>query len=178
MNIELGVNDEAISKLSSMPEKKSSQMLKLGNSIVWEAGCLISFFSKDSNSNVCALNHIHIICSIPYAQRDSILFMLLYEFNYFCLLCWRKSVGNSWLCLAEHFMERSWNLFVSKDSRDLAARYHEAIVLNNSCLIYDFIQFILQVFFMFIELVNREVFSVKQTTRISNFQSSFSFISS
>jgi hypothetical protein len=47
-----------------MYEKKVLEELELSDSIVWSTYCLLSFNTRNSNSNMSCSNHIDIICSI------------------------------------------------------------------------------------------------------------------
>ena len=63
-DIYLRIVDEICSILTTMPEHKSSQIFKLWDTIITKASCLVSFFSKDSDTNMCSLNHIYVISTI------------------------------------------------------------------------------------------------------------------
>ena len=52
-----------------MPEEKTTQVLKLAYSEVWEWAGLAAFFTNDTHANVCCLNHVNIVGAVSNRQR-------------------------------------------------------------------------------------------------------------
>ncbi len=61
--------------LTTMDEKKILQKLKLSNSVIRSFGCLLSFKTANTDTDVSSNYHIDIVC--PIADRKSVLIWVL-----------------------------------------------------------------------------------------------------
>jgi hypothetical protein len=60
-----------------MDEEESAEELELTYGIIRVASCLVAFLAKDTNTNVGLLDHVHVICSIPDGQSNSLWIIVL-----------------------------------------------------------------------------------------------------
>ena len=77
-----------------MVKDSLSKMFELGYSIVRKRNSLCSFITKDPDSYLCRLNHVHIVSSIPYSESDKALKGVLDESHHFTLLARRAPIHN------------------------------------------------------------------------------------
>lgn len=73
MNVKLGIVDKVNAKLTTMPEKESSEIFELGNGVIRESSSLVSLFSEDTDTNIGGLDHVHIVGTISNTQRSALL---------------------------------------------------------------------------------------------------------
>lgn len=179
MNIELGVVDETNSKLSSVPEHKSSQVFELGHCIVWETSSLVSFFTEDTNTNISSLNHVDIISTITNRQWDAVFCLILDKSDNFGLLGGRESVSNNGLWSLDDFEEHVREVSVVKDLWKLATWDHETVISLDA---FNFFNYSLELVFKFVFVlfkhINWIVFSFEVSARVSNFLGSLTFVTS
>lgn len=55
----------------SMPKNKLPQFRERGYSIIRKLSCLRTFFTNNTNTYICSLDHIDIVSSISYRQSDT-----------------------------------------------------------------------------------------------------------
>ena len=60
-----------------MDEEESAEELELPDCIIRVSSCLVAFLSKDTNSNVGLLDHVHVISSITDSQSNSLRIIVL-----------------------------------------------------------------------------------------------------
>lgn len=88
-----------------MSEEQSSQESELADGIVRVTHRLVALLSKDANSHVRLLNHVHIIRPIAYGQCDRLWLTDLDHLNYLGLLTRRCSADNDCLAFAKDAKE-------------------------------------------------------------------------
>ena len=85
-------------RFTSMNKHQVLQELELANGIVWSFNSLLSLQSTDAYSNMCCINHIHIISTISNCQSSKLWVSILYHHNNFSLLFRANSAGKNYIC--------------------------------------------------------------------------------
>lgn len=83
---------DSVSKLETVPEHQPVQSLEVGNGIVTESCCLITFLAHNTDTNRSRLDHIDIITSITNGKSEYI-WVTLNEFYNFSFIIWWWSVN-------------------------------------------------------------------------------------
>lgn len=91
VNTSTKIITNTFTKVSSMPKHKLPQIPKFCNRIISKGSSLISFLTHYSNSNVCWLNHVNIICTITNSKSNLAFLMVSNKFNYLSFLFRRCS---------------------------------------------------------------------------------------
>jgi len=60
-----------------MDKEESAEEFELPDSIIGVSSCLVAFLSKDTNTNVSLLDHVHVIRSITNGQSDCLRIIVL-----------------------------------------------------------------------------------------------------
>jgi hypothetical protein len=164
VDVELDIDDEALSELSSVPEQESSQILELGERIVREGSSLVSFFSEDADSNVGLLDHVDIVGSVTNSQSNSSCLSFLHKSDDVSFLGRRESVGNGGSSAFVYFVEQVGAFFALHDGGQLAATDHESVVsllvLSNG---RDLSELLFNVDFLILNHEDWEVVSFEET---------------
>ena len=110
---------ESPSVATTVPEKRSSQVLKAGDGVVSESGRLVALLAHEAKSEVSRLDHINVIGSVADGQRDLTLRELLHEGDDLGLLGGRGAVDDDGLSVDEEDT-KVWvsEIVVKSDSHD------------------------------------------------------------
>lgn len=65
-----------------MPEHKPVEPLEVGDGVVTELSCLVSFLAHDADTNVRGLNHVDIVTTVTDGQGVGFIVEPLNEFNH------------------------------------------------------------------------------------------------
>ena len=77
-----------------MPEKKPAQEFELADSEVRERASLAAFFSKDADTDMSCLYHVHVVGTIANRQRRFVLAVSPDEFDKRSFLLGRGAIDN------------------------------------------------------------------------------------
>ena len=105
--------------IPSMNKHQPPEILKFCNCIIRCVDSLISFFSKYSNSNICSLDHAHIVSSISNCKRYHLRIDWFCKLNHFSFLFWRWSTNENCMWSVNNFGKEFFIFFFEHDRKTL-----------------------------------------------------------
>ena len=72
-----------------MPEEQATQVRVLIDCEISERGSLVTLFAHDADTDMCRLNHVHVVSTITDRQCYLVLASIPYVPHDVCLLRWR-----------------------------------------------------------------------------------------
>ena len=124
-----------------MEEQKRFQEFKLTNCIVSTSCSLLTFFTKNSHTNMSSQNHSYIVRTISDCKSCQMWFVTTNQPNNICLLLWRYSTCQNYVDIVRNFQELFFQALVFINNDKWCSSDHKSLPLLSLFITLTFILF-------------------------------------
>ena len=101
-------------KVTSVPKNQTTKRTEIYQCVISKWRGLIALFTHYSNTNVCCLNHIYIISTIPDRYSDFVEVIYSYKTNDISFLCSTCSINHNSASLGQNVVNQLSILLVTQ----------------------------------------------------------------